>query len=353
MGGEFLLTKKLLKNKDKDILKLIVESYLKLGKPVSSGYIVKKKGVSISSASVRNIMAKLEENDYLYQPHVSAGRIPTDMGLRFYVNSIFEKVFTTQEQIDFPADSMGLRKGSFSSIFIETSKLLSDYSDNIGFVISPRISSLNFRHLRFIKVSEEKVLIILVTTSNLVINEIIETKSFFTQGELDKAANYINTNFPGKNLLFIREFLVKEVPEYKMRVEDTLQKITDLLQTYLNRDENINQIYLQGTSKFLEKPEMFDMNKLKFLFKSFEEKAKLTKLISDFISFDKVKVIIGSELNFQNISECSLILSHYGDKQQILGSLGIIGPKRIPYKKIIPLVDCVAKRLSQTISFAS
>jgi len=112
-----------------------------------------------------------------------------------------------------------------------------------------------------------------------------------------------------------------------------------------------NRIFLQGTSKLLDKPEFLEVEKLKSLFQQFEEKAKLAKLISDFISLDKVKVLIGSELNIPDISDCSLVLSHYGYNRQVLGSLGIIGPKRIPYKKIIPLVDSVAKKLSQTISF--
>ena len=112
-----------------------------------------------------------------------------------------------------------------------------------------------------------------------------------------------------------------------------------------------NQIFLQGTSKLLEKPELFDMKHLNSLFKSFEEKAKLAKLLSDFISLDKVKVLIGSELDIPDVSECSLILSHYGYDHQVLGSLGIIGPKRIPYKKIIPLVESVAQQLSHTISY--
>ncbi len=111
------------------------------------------------------------------------------------------------------------------------------------------------------------------------------------------------------------------------------------------------QIFLQGASKLLEKPELFDMGKLQNLFHNFEEKAKLAKLLSDFISLKRVKVVIGSEMDLPEISDCSLILSHYGYDRQILGSLGIIGPKRIPYKKIIPLVDSVAKKLSQTISF--
>lgn len=339
-----------LRNKDKLVLRLIVESYLKLGRPVSSGAIARKADLSISPATIRNIMVKLERGEFLHQPHTSSGRIPTDKGLRYYVNSLFEDAVLGSRTVNLDSGDLGIERGDFQSIFKNTSRLLSDYSDNIGFVISPRISRLSFRHLRFIKVGEGKTLILLVTPAGLVINEIVESPSYFTQIELDRASRYINENFPGRNLIFVRDFLVREVPKYKTRVENTLGKITDLLKAYLNRDDRVDDLYLQGTAKLLEKPELFDMQRLNSLFKSFEEKAKLAKLLSDVISLEQVKVLIGSELGDPRITECSLVLAHYGDDRQVLGSLGIIGPKRIPYKKIIPLVECVARRLSQTIS---
>lgn len=340
-----------IRDKDEDILDLIVENYLKIGKPVSSTSVVPKSKISISSATIRNIMMKLEKNGYLYQPHTSSGRIPTDKGLRHYVNSLFEEALIPQNKVDFPSEKFYRDQNDFNSLLTNVSNQLSEYSDNLGFVISPRISKINFNHLRLIKISEEKIVIILVSSSELVLNEIIETKNYFTQVELDRASRYMNENFAGKNLFFVYEYLHKEVPKYKMRFENVIHKLNSFLKTYFIQEENDNQIFLQGTSKLLDKPELFDMDRLKTLFQQFEEKTKLAKLLSDFISLDRVKVLIGSELNLPDISDCSLILSHYGYNRQILGSLGIIGPKRIAYKKIIPLVDWVAKKLSQTISF--
>ncbi|MFQ6110271.1 MAG: heat-inducible transcription repressor HrcA, partial [Candidatus Aminicenantales bacterium] len=223
--------------------------------------------------------------------------------------------------------------------------------DNLGFVISPRISKVNFRHIRLIKIGEEKIMIILITTFNQVLTEIVDSKSCFTQMELDRASMYVNENFKGKNLTFVRDFLLRELPEFRMRYENTLRKFAVLLRSYFLQEEQSDRIFIQGTSKLLEKTELLNMQSLKYLFQRFEEKAKLARLLSDVISLDRVKVLIGAELNIPNISDCSLILSHYGYDRQVLGSLGIIGPKRIPYRKIIPLVDSVAKRLSETISF--
>lgn len=336
--------------KDKSILKLIVESYLKIGKPISSGFVAEKSNHSVSSATIRNIMAKLEEYGYLIQPHTSAGRIPTDKGLRFYVNSLLEEAILPVKQVKLPSEDFYQKKGDFNSLLSQVSKILAEHSDNLGFVLSPRISRINFFHLRFIKISGEKVMIILITSFNLVLTEIVESSTYFTQVELDEAAEYINKSFRGKNLLFVRNYLLYELPKYKLSYENIINKLVALLKAYIFQEERENQIFLQGTSKLLEKPDFFDMEKLKSLFQKFEEKAKLAKLLSDFISLDKVKVLIGSELNIPDISDCSLVLSHYGYDSLVLGSLGIIGPKRIPYKRIIPLVDSIAKKLSQTIS---
>jgi len=342
-----------LTEKDINVLNILVENYLKVGRPISSSLIVKKAKMSVSSATVRNIMAKLENNYYLYQPHTSSGRIPTDKGLRFYVNSLFKETFFTNEHINFPLEDFNLDEGDFNSLLVRVSKVLSEYSDNIGFVISPRISKINLKHIKFIKISEGKILIILAASFNLILTETVETKEYLTQVELDSASRYINDNFKGRNLVFISEYILKEVPRFRVRYEDLIRKLTILLKTYFFQEKREIKIFLQGTAKLLEKPDLFDMERLKSLFQSLEEKAKLAKLLSDFISLDRVKVLIGSELNIPNVLSCSLILSHYGYDRQVLGSLGIIGPKRIPYKKIIPIVDFVAKKLSQTITYSN
>lgn len=340
----------LLREKDKVVLNIIVENYLKLGKPISSGFVVQKRVIPDSPATIRNIMSKLEELGYLSQPHTSAGRVPTDKGLRFYVNSLLDEILFTDEQLAFSPPDLSLEKSDFSSLLTYVSKLLAEHSDNLGFVISPSVSKVNFNHIRLIKISEEKVMIILITTFNLVLTEIVDIQHYFTQLELDRASQYINQHFRGRNLVFVRDYLMKELPRYKLTYEAAINKLIYLLKAYVSRREEESQIVFQGVSKLVEKPELFSMDKLKSLFQNFEEKIKLAKLLSDVISLERVKVLIGSESNIPDIADCALVLSHYGYNNQVLGTLGIIGPKRIPYRKIIPLVDRVAQKLSQTIS---
>lgn len=339
-----------LREKERLVLKTICELYLRIGRPVSSGAVVQKKALPDSPATIRNIMAKLEELGYLVQPHASAGRVPTDRGLRFYVNSLFDEMLLSRQAVTLQTQDFAPDSGDFPAYLTRISRLLAEQSDSLGFVISPPISKVNFHHLRLIKISEEKVMIILMTTFNLILTEIVQTRHYFTQFELDKASQTINRRFRGKNLAFVRDSLVNELPRYRASYETEVNKITALLRDSILQEEREGQIIFQGASKLLEKAELFDLEKLKAMFRKFEENVKLAKLLSDFISLDRVKVLIGSESNIPDISDCALVLSHYGYNNQVLGTLGVIGPKRIPYRRIIPLVDQVAQKLSRTIS---
>jgi len=338
-----------LRDKDRVILNAVVEHYLRIGKAVSSGMIAQKKALSDSPATIRNIMAKLEEMGFLSQPHTSAGRVPTDKGLRFYVNTLLDAAPLSLDRIGFLSNDLSIRQGDLNSLLHQASHLLAEESDSLGFVLSPRLSRLRFHHVRFIKVAENKAMIILVTSFNIVLTEIVTTEADFNQDELDRASHYVNQNFRGKSLVFVRDYLVGELPKYKFKFEQAFNKLMSLLKDSIAQEERDSEIILQGTSKLIDKFDVFGLDQLKSLFQNFEEKANLAHLLSDVISLDPVKVIIGDEARLPSISECSLILSHYGDRSQVFGSLGIIGPKRIPYKKIIPLVDDVARKLSRTI----
>ncbi len=333
------------------VLSAIAENYLKIGKPISSGFIYQKRILADSPATIRNIMSKLEDLGFLSQLHASSGRIPTDKGLRFYVNSLLEEAPLSLNQINLFSQELSVKKGDLNSLLHQASRILAEHSDSLGFVLSPRISKINLHHVRFIKIAENKIMIILLTSFNMVLTKVVASDTHFDQLELDRASHYINQNFHGKNLISVRDYLLGELPQYQSKFESAFKKLMTLLRASIfQEEEEESQIILQGTAQLIDKFGMSHSDQLKSLFQNFEEKANLAKLLSDFIALDRVKVLIGSESNVPLISDCSLVLSHYGDKLQVLGSLGIIGPKRIPYKKIIPLVDNVARKLSQTIS---
>jgi heat-inducible transcriptional repressor len=344
------MIRSVLRDKDKIVLALVIESYVRFGRPVSSGSISQTSRLSASPATLRNIMAKLEEMGFLSQPHTSAGRVPTDKGLRHYVGGLLAKKGLLEERAVLIQEEFSNRTADFDSLLIQACRILADSSDNLGFVISPHIFRLPFEHLRFIKISDRRILVILVTPFHMVLTETLESSLPLTQAELDRASQHVNQNYRGKTILSVRDALAQELPLHRVKYEDTLNKLLDLLKASIAKGEGENRIFLQGTSRLLGKADLFNMDKLRSLFENFEEKAALVKLLSDFISLDRVKVLIGSEVNFPNVQDCSLVLSHYGYSNQVLGSLGIIGPKRIPYEKIIPLVDRMAKRLSLAIT---
>jgi len=343
------MAKSALRDKDKKVLSLVVESFVRNGRPVSSGSICQTRRVEASPATLRNIMAKLEEMGYLSQPHTSAGRVPTDKGLRHYVGRLLEERSLPEERVPLIQEEFTSRTADLDSLLLQACRILADTSDALGFVISPRIFGLPFEFLRFVKISDRRVLVILVTPFHMVLTETLESSLPLTQAELDRASQYVNQNFRGRTIVAVREALVLELPKYRAKYEDTLDKLLDLLKTSIDK-EGEDRILLQGTSRLLGKSGLSDLGKLRSLFRSFEEKASLARLLSDFISLDRVKVLIGSEANFPNVEDCSLVLSHYGYSNQVLGTLGVIGPKRIPYAKIIPLVDRMAKRVSLAIT---
>jgi heat-inducible transcriptional repressor len=338
-----------LRDKDKKVLNLVIESFVRHGHPVSSGAISQTRRITASPATLRNIMAKLEEMGYLAQPHTSAGRVPTDRGLRFYVGRLLAEKTLPEEPVPLIQEEFANRTADLDSLLLQACRLLADSSDALGFVISPRIFRLPFEHLRFVKISDRRVLVILVTPFHMVLTETLESTLPLTQSELDRASQLVNQNFRGKTILAVSEALARELPRYRAKYEDTLAKLLDLLKAAIDK-EGEDRIFLQGTSRLLGKNGLADMDKLRALFRRFEEKAALARLLSDFVSLDRVKVLIGAEANFPDVEDCSLVLSHYGYSNQVLGTLGVIGPKRIPYERIIPLVDRMAKRVSLAIT---
>jgi heat-inducible transcriptional repressor len=344
------MARSLLRDKDRQVLRLAAEAYVRTGRPVSSGSLHQAGRFQGSPATIRNIMAKLEELGYLSQPHTSAGRVPTDRGLRAYVSGLLAEKPLAQDNVPMIQEEFTTKTSDLDSLLVQASRVLADSSDNLGFVISPNISRVPFEYLRFVKISDRRILVILVTPFHMVLTETLETRIAVSQGELDRASQYINRTYGGRTILHVRDALLRELPQHRVRYEDTLGKLLDLIKASIEVEEGENRIFLQGTSRLLKKSELFEMNKLRSLFENLEEKANLVRLLSEFISLERVKVLIGAEINFPNVQDCSLVLSHYGYGNQVLGSLGIIGPKRIPYEKIIPLVDRVAKRLSLAIT---
>ena len=340
-----------LSDREREILKSIIRFYISEGKPVGSRFISKKRRSDLSPATIRNIMSDLEDAGYLTQPHTSAGRVPTDKGYRFYVDNLLESARLNKSDQEFIDENI-LKENSHQGVAERISQTISQASDNIGFVISPALDQNQLKHIEFIHVSEGKILVIIVSKSGLVQNRIVSVDEQFTQTELDQTARYINENYGGQSLIAIRNDILKKMGEEKALYDRLLKNVILLCNRGLVdevSDQNVD-IYLDGTANLLGKPEFADGSRMRSLFKTFEEKSKLVKILNECLrgsSGNGIRIIIGSENTTPGMRNYTLISSSITPQDQSLGTVGILGPTRMEYARAITIVDYVVKLYGQ------
>jgi heat-inducible transcriptional repressor len=340
----------------REILHWVVSTHILTGKPVGSRNVARHTREHLSAATVRNIMADLEKMGYLNQPHASAGRIPTDKAYRFYVDFLMKRRAISvhdRELID-----RDLKLDDSTEHFMErTSQVLSRISKNVGIVLSPPISGVALRHIHFIKLNDKRILVILVSSSGIVQNRIINYLEEITQTELDQAARYIVDNFKNRTLFEIRLQILKMLRREQALYDKFIQRVITLSTRSFTEVESDAeaQIYLDGASNLINSPEFTDINKMKLLFETIEEKNRLAALISQCIEGDtqEVRIMIGAENALPGIEDCTLITSRYVVGENTKGSLGILGPTRMEYAHAIALVDYVARLFGRVLETGS
>jgi heat-inducible transcriptional repressor len=330
----------------REILHWVISTHIITGKPVGSRSVARHSSEGLSPATVRNIMADLEEMGYLHQPHASAGRIPTDKAYRFYVDCLMKRRdISDQDRI---LVDRHLKLDNSTEAFMErTSRVLSRVSNNVGIVLSPPISNVALKHIHFTKITDNRILVILVSRSGIVQNRVIHFPEEITQSELEQAGRYIVENFKDRTLLEIRIQIIKMLRKEQALYDKFLQNIIALgTRSFVETGEKKQtQIYLDGTSNLIKTIEFTDINKMKLLFETIEEKNRLAAIISRCIDGDtqEVQITIGAENALPGIEDCTLIASRYVIDENTRGSLGILGPTRMEYGRAIALVDYVAR----------
>jgi heat-inducible transcriptional repressor len=336
----------------REILHWVVSTHILTGKPVGSRNVARHTSEHLSAATVRNIMADLEKMGYLNQPHASAGRIPTDKAYRFYVDFLMKRRAISnhdRELID-----RDLKLDDSTEHFMErTSQVLSRISKNVGIVLSPPISGVALKHIHFIKLNDRRILVILVSSSGIVQNRIINYLEEITQTELDQAARYIVDNFKNRTLFEIRLQILRMLRKEQALYDKFIQRVITLsTRSFTEVGSEVEaQIYLDGASNLINNPEFTDIKKMKLLFETIEEKNRLAALISRCIEGDtqEVRIMIGAENALPGIEDCTLITSRYVVDENTKGSLGILGPTRMEYAHAIALVDYVARLFGRVL----
>jgi heat-inducible transcriptional repressor len=337
-----------LAERDRQILFAIVTDYIQSAEPVGSRTIARKYGLNLSPASVRNVMADLEEAGYLSQPHTSAGRIPTDKGFRAYVDSLEPRPLTRHEQERIRSRYQGAPHDSVE-VMRETSRVLSALSNLAGVVVAPRLESTRFRHIEFVRLKGRDILVVLVSDTGAVHNKLIRSDEALTQDRLHEIANYLNGVVAGLTLDQARARLVDEMQADKAAYDQLYAEAQALARQALEGAEAAGggELFLEGALAIIEQPEFASVEKMKALFKAFEDKSLLVRLLDKSMQARGMQVLIGHETEVSPIAGCSLILSHYTQGDRIVGTLGVIGPTRMNYQRVIPLVDYTARLVSR------
>jgi heat-inducible transcriptional repressor len=336
----------LLSERSREILQWAISTYVVTGKPVGSRKIARHSRENLSAATVRNIMADLEEMGYLHQPHPSAGRIPTDKAYRFYVDYLLERhEISPRDRHVIDRDLQG--NNSPEHLMVRTSQILSRISNNLGIVISPPISRVSLQHIQFIKIMDRRIMVILVSRSGLVQNRLIHADEDYSQVDLDQAARYILGHFKDKSLFEIKTELLQMIRQDRAQYDGFMQRVVALsTRTFADASEDLDaEVYLDGASNLIKTPEFSDINRMRVLFETIEQKSRLASLISQCIKADsqEVRITIGNENAMPGIEDCTLITSRYAVDEKTHGSLGILGPTRMEYGRAISLVEYVAR----------
>jgi heat-inducible transcriptional repressor len=334
------------------VLEIIIEDYILNAEPVGSRTISKKSSLHVSPATIRNIMSDLEDLGFLSQPYTSAGRIPTERGLRFYVDSIIDiHELTDHEQHEIRSKYFGhLIEGP--DLFRETSRILSLSSHYLGIVWSPRISSVVLQHIEFVRLRRHLVLAILVSKTGLVHNRIIEVEEDFPQSELDHLSDYLNSFLTGLTLYQVREKLAEQMRVAKNDYDSLLEQALKLGEQAFFSYTDDAEVFIEGKTNILNilnEPDFGNVSRMTDLFRTFEEKATMVKLLDKFMAPKGVQIAIGSESQVQEMETCSVVTSTYSCSGEVLGVLGVIGPQRMNYSRVIPLVGYTAKLLTEIL----
>ena len=331
--------------RDLEILRDTITAYILRGEPVSSRSVAKMRRRSLSPATIRNVMADLEDEGYLAQPHTSAGRIPTAAGYHLYIDALMPHrgvAASDRLQIDelFVSDSTDP-----DGLMVSASKLLADMTHQIGIVMTPRVGETTLKAISFVQLTGSKVLCVLVSTSGFVDNKVIETPEPLEREELVRISNYLTDNYCGLTLGEIRDRLLLAMAEERAKVDRLLGDAIELAQKALI-DSHGPGLFVKGTTTVLDLPELADLERVRRLLDTFSDHAGLVQMLNRLIEGPGVRVLIGGDSDLTSPLDFSLVATTYGAGESGSGTLAIFGPSRMKYEKVIPLVDYFGERLS-------
>lgn len=330
------------------LFRQLISSYTRDGQPVGSKQLAELSGLDISSATIRNIMAKLEDLGLVDSPHTSAGRVPTEAGYRFFIDSLLV-VNNLENSARMEISSSFSSDKTSSNLIHSASDILSRVTRLAGIVTLTHTAPAEVRHLEFIKLSERRVLVILVINKDDVHNKVIEVDRDYSDSELHEMAQTLCRYLIGRSFESAREKLREELSQVRSDVNSIMETVLNTMQEVCSMSVH-DDLVTSGEANLLQYAELTDVNKLRDLFNVFNEKTELLKLLDGCTSADGVEIFIGSESGYSVLSNCSIIGAPYQVNGELIGVLGVVGPTRIAYESIIPVVDVTAKLLTSALN---
>jgi len=330
------------------LLKTLVERHIRDGQPVGSRTLLEEAGLPVSAATIRNVMSDLEDKGYLHSPHTSAGRVPTAAGYRLFVDSLLQVRPLDDDAIARLRAELNPDKSS-TELVQSASALLSSITAQAGLVTVPRQEAHQLRQVEFLPLSGDRVLVILVINEREVQNRIIHTQRTFSEEQLRDAAAMVNQRFAGRPLHLVKEQILQEMAEARSRIDSYLQAALDLANQALEHDQESEDYMLVGESRLLDNATAEEMMQLRGLFDAFEKKKDLLHLLERCSRAQGIQIFIGEEAGYKVFGNYSLITAPYRDGDRPLGVLGVIGPTRMAYERVIPIVDVTARMLSSAL----
>ena len=338
----------MLDERSRTLLKTLIERYIADGQPVGSRALSKFSGLDLSAATVRNVMADLEELGLIASPHTSAGRVPTPRGYRFFVDSLLTMQPLASEKIH--AIEGQLHPSQPQQLLSSASQLLSGLTHFAGIVLTPRRQAPRIRQMEFVSLSDKRILLILVTTAGDVQNRILFTERPYSPSELVVATNYLNQYFSGHDFEHIRNRIKEDLLQLRGDLQGLMAAALAAGDEAMNRVDE--QYVISGERNLLEVEELSsNMKRLRELFDLFEQRTALMQLLDISHRADGIQIFIGGESGLAPLDECSVVTAPYEVDGQIVGSVGVIGPTRMAYERVIPIVDITAKLLSSALTY--
>ena len=331
----------------RNLLRALIAQHIRDGEPVGSRTLARQSGLDVSPATIRNIMADLEEVGLVAAPHTSAGRIPTAQGYRVFVDSLLQMQPLPEAELRRLRSNMPTGAGP-QALLSSTSELLSAMSQFVGVVTVPQRAAFAFRMIEFVPLDGNQILVVLVFPDNEVQNRIIATRRVYTHGELEQTANYLNAHFAGRPLADIRATLLRELRETRSEMERVLSAAVEISEQAL--EPGSDDMLLSGQTRLMGVQDLADLERLRELFDAFARKREILTLLERCTRAPGVRVFIGEESGLAPLEGCAVVTAPYGAPGQVLGVLGVIGPTRMAYERVIPMVQATADLLGAALS---